>query len=256
MTDAKTDRTDRIPRAPDATHSENEWGVPDWRDALAYGDVKQWTFNRWRWEFYRRRDDLRAFFDRWADESFNNNLPCNEGKLPSEPGFMAFGSGNEEGAAVRVFDYGGVPNPRIGDQPAICIMPSNQFINRFRFYNPVKRRPVGRGIMAALGKKHPQIYELRLHENEYAIKFDLNKPLRSQVDEALQMMKAAQIELHGKPLQRKHHTEKWLGYLRTLDARAANATWSEISSIHPRTAQTEQTARDVWRAADDLRFNF
>jgi hypothetical protein len=256
MSEAKTDKTDRTPRTPDEVHTKNEWGIPDWRDAQAYGDVKQWTFNRWRWEFYRRRDDLRAFFDRWADESFSRNLRCNEGKTPSEPGFLAFGSGNEEGDAVRLFDYGGVPNPRIGNQPAIFIMPVDQFIHKFRFYNPVKSHPRGLSIMEALGKKQPKIYELRLQDHEYAIKFDLNKPLRSQVDEALELMKAAQIKLHGKPLQRKHHTAKWLGYLRTLDARAANATWSDISSLHPKTAQTEQTARDIWRAADGLRINF
>lgn len=37
-----------------------EWGLPDWRDAASYGEVKEWTFMRWRWEFYRRRDDLRV----------------------------------------------------------------------------------------------------------------------------------------------------------------------------------------------------
>jgi len=26
------------------------WGIPDWRDAAAYGDTTRWDFNRWRWE--------------------------------------------------------------------------------------------------------------------------------------------------------------------------------------------------------------
>lgn len=256
MSKAKPDKTESTQHATDEAHAGSEWGIPQWRDALSYGDVKQWTFNRWRWEFYRRRDDLRAFFDRWADESFDRNLPCNVGKRPTEPGFLAFGSGHEEGDAVRHFDYGGVPNPRIGEQPATFIMPFEQFIHRFQFYNPKKRQPHGFGILDALGEKQPKIYELRLQDHEYSVKFDLDKPLRSQVDEALELMKAAQIALHGRPLQRKHHTKKWLGYLQTLDARAANATWAEISALHPRTAQTEQTARDVWHAADGLRFNF
>ena len=41
----------------------NEWGIPDWRDAQAYGDTSKWTIYRWRWEFYRRRSDLRECFD-------------------------------------------------------------------------------------------------------------------------------------------------------------------------------------------------
>ncbi|MGY6694951.1 MAG: hypothetical protein ACXIUW_02845 [Roseinatronobacter sp.] len=260
MVRGKTNRTDATPTATLVTTARpqglNEWGVPDWRQASVYGDVNQWTLNRWRWEFFRRRDDLRAFFDRWADDSCNRNLGCNAGKLPNDRGFRAFGGDEEGGSAIRLFDYGGVPNPRIGDQPAISIMPADQFFHRFRFYNPLKREPLGLSVREALGEKLPRIYELSLQDHEYAIKFDLNKPLRSQVDEALQILKEAQIALHGKPVQRRHHTEKWLGYLRTLDARAANATWAEITALHPGTAQTEQTARDIWDAANGLRFNF
>ncbi|MCC6000005.1 MAG: hypothetical protein JJU19_03970 [Pararhodobacter sp.] len=41
----------------------NEWGIPDWRDKLAYGDVGAWSEMRWRWEFRRRLDEFRAECD-------------------------------------------------------------------------------------------------------------------------------------------------------------------------------------------------
>jgi hypothetical protein len=29
---------------------DNEWGIPDWRNADAYGDWRSWSDARWRWE--------------------------------------------------------------------------------------------------------------------------------------------------------------------------------------------------------------
>jgi len=36
---------------------ESKWTAPDWRDALAYGDVTLWGGRRWAWEFLRRNLD-------------------------------------------------------------------------------------------------------------------------------------------------------------------------------------------------------
>ena len=234
----------------------NEWGIPDWRVPSAYGDVERWKTDRWRWEFYRRRDDLRAFFDRWADDPEVRNLRCNKGRLPSEPGYLAFGNGGEKGEAIRRFDYGGVPNPRIGDQPAMSIMPCEKIFYRMRFFNPIKRRPLGLSVREALGERIPRQYELYLHDHEYAVSFDLNEPLQPQIEYAVNVLKRNQKALHGRLVQKRRHKSKWLGYLRTLDAREAGASWAEIAIIHPATAHTGQTARDIWDAASALRFNF
>jgi hypothetical protein len=263
---------DKTDANPAATGALNEWGIPDWRDAEAYGEVVQWTFNRWRWEFYRRRDDLRAFFDRWADDPEVRNFACNKGLSPNQPGFLALGNGDEKGVAIRRFGYGGVPNPRIGDQPAIRIMPSDQFFHKFRFYNPAKRQPQTLSVREALGEKRPRTYELTLWDHEYAIKFDLNKPLNHQAQEALEILKNAQIKLHGKLVHRKKLETKWLAYLRVLDARAANpdASWQALTDALAGVrlvdryknesggyrAPPPQAGRDRWVAADALRFNF
>jgi len=104
----------------------NEWGIPDWRDASNYGNVTRWSMNRWRWEFLRRRDDLREFFDRWAEISFKENLEVNGGYHPTAPGFLAFGKGEDAEVAIKKFGYDGVPNPRFGFQPALAIRPPGE----------------------------------------------------------------------------------------------------------------------------------
>ena len=43
--------------------NQNEWGVPDWRDAAAYpqpDDLSDWL---WRWEFIRRMTAHMGIFE-------------------------------------------------------------------------------------------------------------------------------------------------------------------------------------------------
>jgi hypothetical protein len=236
--------------------SLDEWGIPDWRVASTYGNVRCWSKDRWRWEFYRRREDLRKYFDRWAEVNFREGLRANEGRTPSDPGFLVFGKDEEEGRGIKDFGYGGVPNPRIGPQPRISIMPFKNLIIPQRFYDPHKREPSSRGVLEVVGKQTAKEYHVWLEESEMAIKFDLNEPLAVQIENAHQALRKKQKEIHGKLLRNPEHRGKWLAYIRTLDARAAGATWGDIATIHPETAQTEQSARDRWKSADTLRFSF
>jgi hypothetical protein len=290
--------------ATPATRAADEWGLPDWRDPEAYGDVKRWTFNRWRWEFYRRRDDLRAYFDAHADESWRRGSVRRtvEGDplRPDEPGFKTLHSPE----ALERFGYASVPNPRIGDQPEINLetskhpgvkgikgtghallksQPLGSFLklspgyeskdwasrainfagidlDLYEFdYEKIQAgddeeamRAERDGVLACLSKCHA----IPLKDNQLIITFDLDEPLESQLEDAAYYLRWLQHDHHGKLLQKKRHPKKWLGYLRTLDAREDGASWREIAAIHPNTARTEQTARDIWEAADALRFNF
>ena len=248
----------------------NEWGIPDWRDRSAYGRVDRWDLDRWRWEFYRRRNDLRTFFDRWAADEGNLNARANEGLRPSDPGFMAFAGDGAEKTGMELFGYAGVPNPRIGDQPKGVIIPVERLLKRMRFYDPANRIPSNLGEMSIIGEVKWNRYQITLDKHEYAIKFDLDKPLREQLLEAERSLKRKQVELHGSGLQRRRSPKKWLGYLRVLDAREAKVAWSEITRtffseglISRRKdpaggyrAPPPQAARGLWLAADALRTNF
>lgn len=232
------------------------WGIPDWHNASSYGNIGLWSMDRWRWEFYRRRDDLREYFDLWAQINHEEDLRANEGRSPNDPGFLVFGRDEDAGRDTKDFDYYGVPNPRIGAQPALTIMPYSKLVYNRRFYDPSVRVPSARGVLEVVGQRTAKEYHVWLEDNEVAIKFDANEPLAKQIERAREVLQKRQKELHGKLVRTPRHTPKWLGYLRTLDARAAGATWREIASIHPETAQTEQSARDKWNSADALRFNF
>lgn len=104
--------------ATPATRAADEWGLPDWRDPEAYGDVERWSYYRWRWEFYRRRDDLRAYFDARAEATYRDGwqiiLGQPEPLRPDQPGFVV----KADRQAWELFGYRKIPNPRIGEQPA------------------------------------------------------------------------------------------------------------------------------------------
>lgn len=228
----------------------NEWGIPDWRDETAYGDVKRWSFMCWRWEFYRRRDDLRAAFDASAAQTYRDTAarfpPWPDGSMarvlePHEAGFTAQISYDES----MKFGYAGLPNPRISDQPAHVIFASLDF-------------PGNNRMMSGKGARYPERAEHQcdVGDGEVAVVFDLDKPIGPQLERLKDTLKDLQVMRHGKPLQKRRHPTKWLAYLRTLDAREAGASWAEIAELHPNTAQTEQTARDTWEQARELCTNF
>lgn len=270
-------------RRPDPDKTEqnifelNEWGIPDWRDKEAYGDVKGWTLDRWRWEFFRRREDLRSFFDERAETTYRSNQAllnhptilcyCFAG-LPSEPGF-AVGGDN----CGKLFGYICVPNPRIGSQPAGILKPMEDYWS-FKIidgdssadYESTKSRsevrtswekpPISREQVSSLSPVPFRYFPIDLNRHEVAIKFDIDRPIGPQLEKARETLRSIQVKRHGKQIQVRQHVNKWLQYLRSLDAREAGASWSEISTLHSETQQTDQTGRDKWNQARSLCFNF
>lgn len=254
----------------------NEWGIPDWRDPEGYGDTASWSMNRWRWEFYRRRDDLREYFDKYAEKTVRDNFLLSQQSVgivcqsADEPGFVAQGS--EE--ATKRFGYIGIPNPRIGAQPEGAIQPLKgyskllrlidgaQLHERGTIFQQICERLVSAGVPLT-AQQERQLYlcmldqvAIRIKPTEVALRFDLDDPLEPQLKEAREMLRPIQSKRHGKLLETRRHPTKWLDYLRTLDAKAAGASWSEIAMLDPRTAKTEQAASNIWSQANALRINF
>lgn len=255
----KTSKTGSDPcdNSDTATPALNEWGIPDWRDKAAYGDVGAWSLGRWRWEFFRRRDDVRALFDERKDKQYESSLAnwerdCtsigltpdeqtfileNAPVKPNEPRFRVFCLPKE----AKAFGYFAIPNPRIGN--------ISDFDNHVEQLDSYEWAVSGeRGGTMLQGRK--------LEKHHLVIAFSTDRPLAQQIKDAGEYLKGLQKYRHGKHFQKRRHTLKWRGYLRTLDAREAGASWAEISTLHPDTVQSEQTARDIWQAANALRFNF
>ena len=86
-----------------------------------------------------------------------------------------------------------------------------------------------------------QVLSVALKKHELAISFDINKPIDQQLKETRKILTSLQFERHGKTFQVRRHTKKWLSYLRSLDAREAGASWSEVSILHPETQKIDQT---------------
>lgn len=250
---------------------DNEWGIPDWKHSEAYGKIEEWSSGRWIWEFYRRRDDIREYFDKWAEQQYlwsveyfkirPEAFPRGRVMRPEEPGFSLI----VDYESRRNLGCMNIPNPRISEHPygafSFC-----GGARRSRILDPGFRGDTIRDLldMAAVELTEKQRFllgsfldhsHMPLGDTEVVVVIDADLPLRPQLEMAEEGLKYSYEKL-GKKLQRRVQRDKWFGYLRTLDARASGATWSEIAKIHPNTAQTEQTARDIWQAAASLRFNF
>lgn len=228
----------------------NEWGVPDWRDASAYAEGADWTLARWRWEFYRRRADVRSLFDKHASLEYERNkalFALNPAGQPDgvreigEAGFhVSVVQRDANGALHRPFGYEtGLPNPRIGAQPQWLIAGA-----------------CSASVTHSMSTNDP----VRTNERKFA--FDLDRPLDPQIKLARELLRGMQSERNGTVMQPRKHQSKWPDYLRTLDARDNGASWRKIYEValsptgRYSDKNPEKTASDVWDAARTLQFNF
>lgn len=210
-----------------------DWGLPDYLDQASYGESVDWTRSRWRWEFLRRRDDVRAAFTEAANATYDYNqrfvgksfFPT-AGRTPDEVGFTAMHPLALEIGLPRI------PNPRIGEQP----------------FDVLSFRDWDDAIVSIPAEHEPEGY-LRAD-------IDLSKPIEPQLETLRDWAKDLQASKLGKVLQKRRHPAKWLTYLRILDGREAGASWAELSCLLPLKNRTPQAARDTWNQADALRFKF
>lgn len=274
----KTDKTDETPAGG------NEWGIPDWRDPAAYGDVTRWKFSRWRWEFHRRRGDLRSYFDQHAErcwrywQQFVGDPTAPGAELqPHERGFYV----TVEREARDRLGYSLLPNPRIGDQSDMLLWTGylsgdarvqtiegnhcsiGQYLKLHGIHLSDEQRAfVGADWLAAVPVRN-------LGRDRIAIIFDLNRPLEAQIKMARDVLQASN-DLRGKSSQKRRHPAKWLVCLRTLDAREAGASWRQIADafyaerILSRykdpsggySPPPPQAASALWKVAKGLQSNF
>lgn len=284
----------------------NEWGIPDWRDPSSYGDVERWKTDRWRWEFRRRRDDLREFFDCGVKD--RESLPFGHSPSfldPTQAGFLLA----TDAASARRFGYvHGIPNPRISEQPDWAIKTYAAFESDPGIYSwddaslgvhldlSSQEETVGRlihsawasgltsqeardlldaanleekdnGLSSRLLGHLMQCKAVYLRTGEVAVTFNLDEPLADQLKAIQRVLKKRQIERHGNALQIRTYNKNWFLYLRTLDARDAipRPPWRDIAiallptrkdEADETTHARETKARDTWKQANNLRFNF
>ncbi|MEI4232214.1 hypothetical protein [Roseovarius sp. D22-M7] len=243
----------------------NEWGLPRWCDPSAYGDTKRWTLARWHWEFTRRRDDYRA--ETLTYLTLQREVEAARKRMKENPAPDARCAWETLSAQAdklwnrhwRKWGYSAPLDPSVSEFPQDDLL----------------RWPHG-GVTSMRGSHVGRAPELRNTltpaPEELAVTINLDRPIAEQIKLVERVAKREQKELHGRLVQKRRHPVKWLGYLRTLDAREAlpNASWQEFTEAlfdadlverHKDPAggyraPPPQAGRDKWEAANALRFNF
>ena len=228
-----------------------DWGLPDWRDPSSYtnqnGTPDSWSLMQWRWEFFRRREDLRQAFNSRAQQTYEEYVEMYSNPSwrerygdvrilkPDEPGFTAQAFLSDDSVS-------GIPNPRISAQPTRAIFSSDGYLGgNVGFYYGAQEK------FARIGIK----------EYEVAVKFDLSKPIREQIEVAELTLANQQIALHGRKLSEATACVQ-MAHL-SSSSRCARM-WRDFGRkpemLGNLSAGTEQSARDTWKQARELCFNF
>lgn len=225
-----------------------DWGVPGWREASAYPQPDQPTVREWWWEFTRRRPDYRALWDA-ADKRDGHAYRF----APDVDAFrLKFELSVIHDPARRCTDWdlmhyrlsraGGLSTPRDA------------------FLNSVGHRPDAPETGHA-----DKLSKLQNDEGLFLHSFDLSKPLGPQLEHAEAFLRNVQAELYGSVLTRRPRTANWPLFLRSLDAKDAGATYRDMRDVFwpsraerkdGKESKTEQSARDTYAAACELRDNF
>jgi hypothetical protein len=189
----------------------SEWGIPDWTDPASYGDTESWSLKRWRWEFLRRRDDLRREFDLNASIEYESRLIEAEQQPwrfpygippPNRPGFYILSP------SITADTWEPLPNPRISDQPEKVLIESSAGVTLLAHGETVGEEP-----------------------KETILKFDLRKPISAQIVEAKKYLVEQQEAQIGEKVQFRPRIDRWLKYLRIWDAREHDCPWEKIAEV-------------------------
>lgn len=184
-----------------------DWGIPNWLDANAYPE--DLTYNEWRWEFLRRREEYRQDWTANHALSYQRNLKTSC-VFPNVP--LGIGSWEE-------FAKGFAEMPGCIEKYGI------QYLA-----NPA--RPLPRDLFTILTPYQirfasPEIFDKLASAGLVLMAFDLRDSVDKQIKKAKEYLQTLQTERGTKPSTRKH-PEKWRRYLRVLDGRAAGATYESI----------------------------
>ena len=215
-------------------------GTPNWRDPTDYHS-ECWDIDQWRWEFKRRDSDLRMLYfeliRNWDAEITKTDCGRIDAmRLPENEDIYFYLSP----ANTAKWGFGVLFNP---------------LYSRRAFTDEVKRHSFERRTIhgahfdaVSRGKTNA----LEMLGIGVAIAFDPNRPIQPQIDgleDYLLSLRhhAVEVGVH------RHRRDKWLTYLRIIDARDAGASWSECCDVLPVTMKrNSQSARDTHTQARRL----
>ena len=211
------------------------WGAPNGLDIAEYGNIGDWDDIRWRWEFLRRRDDVRQAYQNAAFDDFRemSHAPGVPTDLIWRDDYRNQSFYLSPSGAARL-GYGRLANPLYSTfDDSEALLPS------------LDRRTL---VPWHIGNSENQFDVIGI--GQIAIVFDPNKPITPQITGLEKHLLHWRNHSISNDIERAH-PDKWLTYLRLLDARVSGASWQNCAdSIVPSTtAQSIGTARDQHKQA-------
>jgi hypothetical protein len=187
------------------------WGVPDWTDASGY-DCARWKTGHWAWQFLRRNHGYRNLWLEWI------NLPEDEDGLPDEESDLSNIEGtfiSHEGKildrANAEFGLISIANPENSDASVFFTARAAHMIRTFLSNSKIDR-----------------VFK----DYEVGYIFDMRLPLEEQFERALASAKQFQKHRAKNDIftveTKKVRADKYITYLRLLDAVDAGATQNDI----------------------------
>ena len=188
----------------------------DWRDKEEYPYGMELSLNKWRWEFLRRRPSYGDDYSRYENEfpQISRDKYFEDQYNLAEVIHPLFGF-------FKIKEAISIYNKKLGENEDIFIIDSFDDIVRFRD--------------SFISRRMADIYDLpesfkEMQPWEVAIRIDLKKSIKDQIDEILPALKTSQRSWNeGKLIQPRARSEKWPTYIRILDAKSAGASYGDMT---------------------------
>ncbi len=253
----------------------NNWGVPDWRDEAAYPRLNDLDETHWRWEFLRRRDDVRKDWEVYANDTFVENV--SRSKVASDtlyeqhiwsldaPKFRA-----KVPNCLHKYCLDGLPNPSLASPSGLKFQPSSYGL--FISYSDEETMPDSfledseqeEVENERLAYQFPdESHKSAPSTNGVEWNFDLSKPLSPQFNDARKYIDALCKELTIPKKRDKPTQQNLTMLLRVIDARQDDQTLETIgrevlgiSEGASHGTNVAANAKTKFEAAYDLGINF
>ena len=236
-----------------------KWIRPNWKKIDQYSNMKDVSIYRWYWEFLRRREDYQCDFLKYSLITYTNDLkralqngaPQEDVLSPDKYGFKALIPGS-----FSKYFTSTCFNP-CEDNPPLSFM---------------YRHRMAMSIYSGEYAENKGEIKTTLDDGEILLKFDLDRPINNQIDDAKSVLQERQLSRKGKLIQRRVHSDKWLNYIRALDVKTNNETFKEIGlylgvdDLSDSALWDNQSDKDddslksegvkIVKAAEEVQFNF
>lgn len=211
------------------------WGVPDGLNIADYENMNEWVEQRWRWEFLRRRNDVRRIYQNavFAEFRETNNTIGTPIDLIWRAEYRNVSFYLSPSDAARL-GYGRLANPLYSTfDDSEALLPS------------LDRRTLVPWHIGFSGNAFDII-----GVGQIAVVFDPNKPIASQLDGLEKHLLSSRNHSIENDIERSHR-EKWPTYLRLLDARVSGTSWQKCAGciVPNTTVKSIGTARDQHKQA-------